>query len=161
MKHTTYLTLLVLLFSVSCSNDKRQQKEDADSLSSSRAEPVKVDSLPWNAVFNPGTQLLELKKSPGDLSNASPEQMANAINRKYSDILLEIEGRKADTLFAKIQEAEKLTQGMGTTGAETYLAEVTYALTELKGVKAVDFDFKAGDHAIPGVYTRQSFKNYH
>jgi hypothetical protein len=43
---------------------------------------------------------------------------------------------------------------MGTTGATAYIEAVTYTLTSLKNIHYVEFDFKEGDHAIPGRYSR-------
>jgi hypothetical protein len=60
----------------------------------------------------------------------------------------------------EIIDAEYLTQRMGTSGAQNYLAATTYSLTEMPGVRGVDFIFSVGDHAAPGVYTRESFKDY-
>jgi len=60
----------------------------------------------------------------------------------------------------EIINAEYLTQRMGTSGAQNYLAAATYSLTETPGVRGVDFIFREGDHAAPGVYTRESFKDY-
>jgi hypothetical protein len=60
----------------------------------------------------------------------------------------------------EIINAEYLTQRMGTSGAQNYLAAATYSLAETPGVRGVDFIFPAGDHAAPGVYTRESFKDY-
>jgi hypothetical protein len=60
----------------------------------------------------------------------------------------------------EIVSAEYLTQRMGTSGAQNDLAATTYSLTETPGVRGVDFIFPVGDHAAPGVYTRESFKDY-
>jgi hypothetical protein len=60
----------------------------------------------------------------------------------------------------EILNAEYLTQRMGTSGAQNYLAATTYSLTEMPGVRGVDFIFPVGDHAAPGVYNRESFKEY-
>jgi hypothetical protein len=38
-----------------------------------------------------------------------------------------------------------------------FLAEATFALTEIEGIKAVNFNFQEGDHAAPGTYTRNDF----
>jgi len=38
------------------------------------------------------------------------------------------------------------------------MATATYTLTEAKGINYVDFDFEEGDHAVPGTYSRESFK---
>ena len=44
-----------------------------------------------------------------------------------------------------------LTNQIGDTGAENYLASATYTLTEMKDIHFVNIDMKAGDHAEPGV----------
>ena len=63
-----------------------------------------------------------------------------------------------DTIFVKIPESEKLTQQLGSTGAYNYMAATVFNLTELDHVKYVKFDFQGGDHASPGVFTREDFK---
>ncbi|MFO7569677.1 MAG: hypothetical protein R6W75_07740 [Smithellaceae bacterium] len=52
---------------------------------------------------------------------------------------------------------EFLTQRMGSTGAEAFLAEATFTLTEHTGIQFVNFVFKEGDHAMPGLYSRGTF----
>ncbi len=52
---------------------------------------------------------------------------------------------------------EYLTQKMGTTGAEWFLAAVTFTLTEYRQIKFVDFVFREGDHAAPRRDSRQDF----
>jgi hypothetical protein len=53
-----------------------------------------------------------------------------------------------------------LTQDRGSSGAQDYLAEVTFTLTENPGIKSVNFIFQAGDHAMPGTYSRENFTSY-
>lgn len=60
----------------------------------------------------------------------------------------------------EVINAEYLTQRMGSSGAQAYLASVTFTLTEDPQIKKVKFIFEEGDHAMPGIYTRQDFKNY-
>ncbi len=60
----------------------------------------------------------------------------------------------------EIINAEYLTKRMGSSGAQAYLASVTFTLTENPQIKKVKFIFEGGDHAMPGTYTRQDFKNY-
>lgn len=64
------------------------------------------------------------------------------------------------TARIEIANDQYLTQKMGSSGAQDYLAEVTYTLTEAPGVKSVDFVFAPGEHAMPGVYSRESFTAY-
>jgi hypothetical protein len=51
-----------------------------------------------------------------------------------------------------------LANEIGNTGAENYLASTTFTLTELKNIKYVNIAMKPGDHAEPGVYSRDDFK---
>jgi len=53
--------------------------------------------------------------------------------------------------------AEHLTQRMGSTGAEHFLATATFTLIEYDSIKFVNFIFEEGDHAKPGLYSRESF----
>jgi len=48
---------------------------------------------------------------------------------------------------------------MGSTGAEEFLAAATFTLTEYDNIKAVNFIFEGGDHAEPGIYSRETFLN--
>jgi hypothetical protein len=49
----------------------------------------------------------------------------------------------------------QLTQGMGSTGAQSYLKVVTYSLTSLPGIDCVNFQFSPGDHAQPDMHCRK------
>lgn len=67
---------------------------------------------------------------------------------------------KDHTASVEVINAEYLTQRMGSSGAQAYLASVTFTLTENPQVKKVKFIFEEGDNAMPGTYTRKDFKNY-
>ena len=66
-------------------------------------------------------------------------------------------GLNEGILDLEVQNDEYLTERMGSTGAEEYLAAATFTLTEYKGIKSVRFLFEEGDHAVPGIYSRESF----
>ena len=66
-----------------------------------------------------------------------------------------------DTLYVKVENAEQLTQRMGSTGADWYLASATFTLLEIDNINAIHFDFEEGDHASPGTRTKKDFiENY-
>jgi len=67
---------------------------------------------------------------------------------------------KDHTAFLEVINAEYLTQRMGSSGAQAYLGSITFTLTENPQIKKVSFLFEEGDHAMPGTYTREDFKNY-
>jgi hypothetical protein len=64
------------------------------------------------------------------------------------------------TAHIEIVNDQFLTENMGSSGAQDYLAVVTYTLTENTRIKAVNFIFQAGEHAMPGRYSREDFTNY-
>ncbi len=59
----------------------------------------------------------------------------------------------------EVINSEYLTQRMGSTGADAFLAVTTFTLTEFEGVNSVRFIFEEGDHAQPGLYRREDFLN--
>jgi hypothetical protein len=160
------ISLLAILLLASCQNERSpsQQSEPVDTEAESPpsvAESEKTLDVPWIAVFNDSTTLLEMKKNPAARpENLTGQDIIDALNLKYPQIRIDsfsVEGNKA---IVSIQNSTYLTQEMGTAGARAYLAEATYSLTEIDDIKAVDFRFKAGDHAMPGILTRRSFENF-
>ena len=160
------ISLLAILLLASCQNERSpsQQSEPVDTEAESPpsvAESEKTLDVPWIAVFNDSTTLLEMKKNPAARpENLTGQDIIDALNLKYPQIRIDsfsVEGNKA---IVSIQNSTYLTQEMGTAGARAYLAEATYSLTEIDDIKAVDFRLKAGDHAMPGILTRRSFENF-
>ena len=87
----------------------------------------------------------------------SPAKLIQKLNNLYPEILLRFIKISNDSIFVAINKSNYLTRQMGSSGAEAYLAEVTYNLTELKDINFVDIRFIEGDHASPGTYSRTDF----
>jgi len=91
------------------------------------------------------------------VANATPGQLVSVLNELLRSsglpevTLLRIED---DTAYVHIQEDEQLTQTMGSAGATGYILAVIYTLCSLPDIAYVDFDFRGGDHAVPGRYAR-------
>lgn len=91
------------------------------------------------------------------IRNGSPQRLLGELNALFRQsnlpqvVLQKIEG---DTAYIHIDDDQRLTQEMGTTGATAYIQAVTYTLTSVPSIKSVAFDFEAGDHALPGRYSR-------
>lgn len=102
----------------------------------------------------------EKLKQPTDksLSNLNAAQIITEINASYPNIQLSLLGNSHDTVYIDIPASNYLTQSIGSTGAYNYMAMVVYNMTESQGTKYVNFKFKTGDHAEPGVYSREDFK---
>ncbi|WP_411272856.1 hypothetical protein [Daejeonella sp.] len=141
----------------SCQSEPTQTASSIEKAENMDHEKTLV--LPWNAQINDSTHRFEIKREPAaNMTNLQPEDIVDAINLKYPEIKLiwvKLEGTKA---YVSIVDATYLTQRAGSDGAQAYLAEATYSLTELEGIVEVEFSFKEGDHARPGIYKRSNFK---
>jgi hypothetical protein len=163
MKKELYLVLLSTIFMIgSCRTDSTKVTNENISTKSAALEDLgKTLLVPWSVELNDSTQMMEIKKNPdADMTNLGPNDIIDAINYKYPQIKLEWIKQEGNKAFIKIADARYLTSGSGTEGANAYMAEVTFSLTELKGINEVNFNFTDGDHARPGTYTREDFKNF-
>lgn len=167
MKRYFLLPLISLSFLISCSSSDSSGAEDAiadtitqagfDTLDMSRTI-VNVPSLWKVEMEDDGSKERLEKPSDSVLASLTAVQMIQALNESYPDIQLQMDHLSGDTAYLAIPESTYLTQQTGSTGAFNYLATVVYNVTELKGVKYVHLNFKGGDHAVPGTYSRDNFK---
>ena len=103
---------------------------------------------------------MEMKKEEAaGLDSLSTASIIDYINASDSSIHIELVKISNDTIFLKIPDAMHLTQQMGSTGPSIYLASLVYNFTELPGITHVNLDFEEGDHAAPGTFNRDSFKD--
>jgi len=141
------------LFFLACNNKADKTEVDEDTVSI-------VTPSSWYAMFNDSTGQLEMKKmetgGPDSLEAVSTIKYLNNIN---PFVKLEYIKTSNDTIYIKIPDANYLTQQMGSTGPTMYFAGAVYNLTEIPGIKYVNFDFDEGDHAMPGVLHRESFND--
>ncbi len=91
------------------------------------------------------------------MKSADVPNIINELNRLFGKnevpkiILKKIVNRK---VYIKFDNSDYLTQRMGTSGASSYLKEVSFSIYSVKGIDCVNFDFKEGDHAFPGEYCK-------
>lgn len=161
----------VILFLLSCnsgaekSNESDSTDEIADTVydnSISAADDsilyVKNKSLLWNIDEDSGYKLQKPKVT--GIDTMTVQHIISLLNNNYDSIHLDYIKTSHDTVYVHIPNSEMLTERIGSTGAQMYMASTTYSLTELKGIKYVNYDFEEGDHASPGVYNRETFKNF-
>lgn len=113
-----------------------------------------VESL-GPSVWFPGTYERPVLKKI--LKTATPTLLTNKLNRLFASAGLppvSYSGQKGGIAYISIDDAETLTQNLGTTGAQGYLAAVTFTYCSLKEINCVEVAFKAGQHAFPGRYCR-------
>ncbi len=128
---------------------------------SDSAVVVKNSPDVWSADFEEATNTFAIHKPTNTrLDTLSAARLVTLINNNWDSIHLNFIKTSHDTIYVSILQSERLTQGLGSTGAVNYMATTTFTLTEIKGIKYVNYDFKMGDHASPGVYSRNDFKNF-
>lgn len=148
--------ILAVIFFASCNNnaDKKAVEAEIDSADLPQSRFV------WMAGLSDSTGRLEIKQvTAEDAGPLTIPGIVSYLNQTNPEITLQFLRTSNDTVFLKIEDATYLTQRMGSSGPETYLATVIYNLTELPGTRYINLDFEEGDHASPGTFERLTFKN--
>lgn len=121
---------------------------DALMIRGENVDEIKDDINTLIAALNASDGDPAFSRSPGDQGPNGPPK-------------IKLRNIENGTVHIEVVNGEYLTQRMGTSGAQDYLATVTYTLTEHPGISRVDFLFEEGDHAAPGLYTRTDFAQYY
>lgn len=147
----------ILLFIVGCNSAETETIETTvDTVATTQTySPEKlyiwsVDSDSMTIIKNPAVK--------PEFYNV--DSMIKGLNFQYPEIQLKKVNHSNDTIFLKIDDAEYLTQRLGSTGPEFYMANVFFNLTSVPGIDYVHLDFKEGDHARPGILTMEDYKQY-
>ena len=161
----TFLSLIIIA-ALACNQNKSKEKiTPKDTLSMNVTRPdsvyIKTDThYYWEAMPDDKSNKLVMKRvSPLNADSLTADNLINRINGKYEHIKLELVKISNDTVFVKIRQSNFLTQQMSSSGADMYLTEAAYNLSELNNIGYVHFDFKEGEHAAPGTYSRSDFVN--
>ncbi len=127
--------------------------------SSASPDAVTDPSAPlWSYDYDTTIQdfrLTRLRTVDSDTLNVAT--VFSILNNTWPNINLVHQKTSNDTIFIYIPSSEYLTQQMGSTGPVQFFVAATYSLTELEGIRYVYYQFQPGDHAEPGVYSRESF----
>lgn len=161
MKRYSILFLFIVLFS--CNNKKQEEVVTVE-------ETPLADSAGMSKPeFNPDSKLYiwrstaDYKKEKNEMASPviiNTDSLIKGLNEYYENVYLEKEMLSGDTLYTIIRDSKYLSQQMGSTGAEMYLADVILNLTTVPGVKYVKIEMEPGDHMQPGTWSAESFKNY-
>lgn len=165
LKSICIVFIICSLFSCNSNNDQKEEARNetvTDTLSSAVSssdsmQTITNRSLIWSVdEESPGVDKLR-KPETANLDTFSSTHLIGLINKSFPDIHIDLVKISHDTMYIKIPDSKRLTQEIGDTGAENYMASTTYTLTELKNIKFINFMFTSGDHAEPGVYSRKDF----
>ena len=169
MKKCFLIVLTGLFVLAGCNNQpkpsgEKEPVQSADTLYDStrsfdRESVLKVQNqeMLWQVNDSPSLKLHQPLKA--GLDTMTVYHVLALINANEDSIHLEYLKTSHDTIFVHIPHAEYLTERIGSTGAEMFMASTTYSLTAIKGIQYVDYDFVEGDHAAPGVYDRSYFES--
>lgn len=153
-----------LIFIMSgCNPTKMEDIVKGDTVGKSRIEtgsPVVhgSSSAIWRYDYDQQTDKFEvIQLRPVDVDTLTGGTLEKIINKNWPKVQIKFLRISNDTAFLSITDSEVLTQQIGTAGAMDFLISTTFSFTELKEIKHVSFDFEEGDHAIPGVYNRNSW----
>src|SRR5215207_6179753 len=155
--------LLLLFISVlfSCNNNSGSENNGEDTVlaeGDTLFEPQQ--RLPWITDYDTSKGTIFLKQQRGGYTGElTLTNMVADLNATWNQVQMEVKRTGNDTLYIKIPNSEFLTQRMGTSGATEWLATATYNLTELPGIRYVNYEFKEGDHLVPGTYSKADFKD--
>lgn len=148
-----FLLIFVVCFTAACGNNKT----DESAIDDNTVEAASV-FYKWEAVDSNG--ILVMKKIEDEQADTlSPATVVTYLNQSNSNVQLVLLRISGDTVYVKIPDATYLTQQQGSAGATMILAGIVYNLTEIPGISHVNLDFAEGDHAVPGTYDRDTFKN--
>ena len=153
---------MAIIFFVSCNNRVETEKENIeDTILTEDASLFPPERLPWVSDFDTIKNEFYLKQqrtvNPDSLTATN---LINDLNEAWENVKLVLVKSSNDTLYVSIPDSEFLGQRMGSAGAQAYMASTTYNLTELKGIKYINYNIEAGDHVSPGTYNRKSFENF-
>jgi hypothetical protein len=165
MKLASVILIVCLIFGCNSNDNNKEETVNetvTDTVSASSSSDTAKTIVNHTMIWSVQPQGAENEKleAPQNikLDTLSSTQLVQLINNNFPDIHLDLVKISHDTIYVNIPDSKKLTNGIGDTGAENYLASATFTLTELKNIKFVNIAMKPGDHAEPGVYTRDDFK---
>lgn len=154
-----FIMLVLFTFTIACKDSKKESEEkirvmEENTIFFGEAIIDQNDPSVWIYDYDAD---IPVKNREVLKDTLSLEQWVDFFNAQNDKVHLEFVKLNGDTLFVKISDSAVLTQQMGTAGADGYLSIATYTLTESQLVNFVHFDFEEGDHAMPGVYSRQYY----
>lgn len=168
MRRYSIITCLFILFIIGCTGGDGSENEPVESDTLSEVDAA-IDSSEMNQTITNVPSLWNVEEQPdhtdklrqpadNKIAAFSPQELISALNESYPGIYLSFNKISHDTIYIAIPESNYLVDQVGNTGAYNYMATTVFNLTELNKIKYVNFNFKGGEHAAPGTYSRDDFK---
>jgi hypothetical protein len=160
------LSSLLVLLLLSCTNNTAHEPETETTVlppsasDSATVGPELTDRMQY-FVWDVNSDAKTIRQNPKLRPQYySVDTLLMGLNERYPRILLEKKRIGHDTLYTEIKDAMYLTDQMGSSGAEEYLAQAVINLTSVNGIRYVRIDFTEGSHASPDVWGREAFSDY-
>jgi hypothetical protein len=158
------LLLAVITAVVSCNANKEE------AIKSSSIETIEDSATVEPTLqYNPESKLYVWKANFDYTKVQNPtlqqailnsDSLIKGLNERYENVFLQKDRISGDTLYTFIDDSQYLSNQMGSTGAEVYIADVVLNLAEVPGVKYVAIKMEEGSHAQSGIWTKQNFEQY-
>lgn len=167
-----FLSFIILCFisilyscSRSSNTDAAEEERDTTYYTSNPNGEMEVNKEAtqsiWTTEYDTIKNDFVLVKNGGvNRDTISIENIIQELNSATPEVKLQFLKKSKDTVFIAIPESTALTQQMGSSGAVEYIAKATFNITELDGIKYVNYNFKEGDHLSPGTWSRENFKRF-
>ncbi|MGL4908818.1 MAG: hypothetical protein ACRC3G_05755 [Bacteroidales bacterium] len=122
-------------------------------------EKPKERVLYWHTIYDDKLQMERLVCDTLFDIEPSSTNVIELLNKREAECKIIYKGIKGDTIVIGFTNEEYLTEEMGTTGTDCFLAETVYTLTEIAPLKFVFLDIAQGSHAGAGVICRETFSS--
>ena len=162
-----YSGLLLLSALMACNTTEKRKELIIETPQS--ADSVAPKETPPLLQYNPDSKLYVWKSSPDFTKIKNPgyssaiinaDSLLKGLNELNENVLLEKIKISGDTIYTEIKDSHYLAESIGSTGAEIYVADVVFNLTEVKGINYVNIKLVEGSHMQPGVFSKEQFKKY-
>lgn len=164
--------LLIMAISglISCdSREKENKMGTSEPKHDSTGVNIKKTAAITHETYNPSSKLFVWKTDFNfskkknvlvDKRILNVDSLIKGLNELHENVYLEKVKISGDTIYTIIRNSTYLSESLGTSGAEMYLADVVLNLTELPGIKYVDINLEAGSHMEPGTWSDDDFSKY-
>ena len=162
MKRILLLAAIAAVISCNANKEKANKSVSIETIEDAATVEPTLQNNPesklyvWKANFD-YTKVQNLTLQQTILNTDS---LIKGLNERYENVFLQKDRICGDTLYTFIDDSQYLSNQMGSTGAEVYIADVVLNLAEVPGVKYVAIKMEEGSHAQSGIWTKENFEQY-
>lgn len=170
MRNITVALLCFLIVCISACNNVADENETLETTAFDSTQSFSLDTLEYQGFYNKLEWMVDydsvqhkdvlIKKNTNITDTLTPQRLIAVTNVVWENVQLQLEKIAHDTIFVSIPDSDYLTQSMGTSGLENYMASTTYSLTELRGIRFVNYRFGGNENTGPITVSRDDYKRF-